>query len=314
MSEQLKSFVASERGRVDEALRRNLPLSSLPHAGRLNEALLYAVFPGGKRFRPALALLAARLAGATRAQGLAVACAVEFLHSSSLVLDDLPSMDDAGVRRKRPALHIVYGEGVALLAAVALLNQAYAMLAEAALDGDACGTLVGEAARCIGADGMVGGQAIDLHLRAGEADAGALACRDLKTVALMRLMMTAGALACRAGTGDTHALSEYGECLGRAYQLCDDVTDETGTCELTGKPERQDARHMRASALTSLGTERASVLARQLVARGVARLHERFGEREEVTLLADAAQMVLGTSYKARTVNDGARVLESAIR
>lgn len=300
LSKQLTRFVASRRATVEEALRRRLPLSTLAHAGRLNEALVYSVFPGGKRFRPALALLASELAGASREQGLAVACAVEFLHSSSLVLDDLPSMDDAALRRKRPALHIVYGEGVALLASVALLNQSYALLAEAASGTDACGTLVREAARAIGADGMVGGQAVDLLTRAGEADTDALFCRELKTVALMRLMMTAGALACGARAADTRALADYGECLGRAYQLCDDVSDETRPPELTGKPARQDARHMRASAVAALGAEGAHDLARKLVKRGVARLREQFGTRDEVTLLADAGYFVLGESREER--------------
>ena len=296
MSEQLKSFVASSRGPVEEALRRRLPFSTLPHAARLNEALVYSVFPGGKRFRPALALLASGLAGASREQALTVACAVEFLHSSSLVLDDLPSMDDAALRRKRPALHLVYGEGVALLASVALLNQSYALLAEAARGTDACGTLVGEAARAIGADGMVGGQAVDLLTRTGEADTDALFCRELKTVALMRLMMTAGALACGARAADARALSDFGECLGRAYQLCDDVSDETRPPELTGKPARQDARHMRASAVNALGAEGARDLARELVTRGVARLYKQFGARDEVTLLAEAGHFVLNES------------------
>jgi geranylgeranyl pyrophosphate synthase len=303
LSEQLTSFVASSRGPVEEALRRRLPLSSLPHAARLNEALVYSVFPGGKRFRPALALLASELAGASREQGLAVACAVEFLHSSSLVLDDLPSMDDAALRRKRPALHLVYGEGVALLASVALLNQSYALLAEAASGTDACGALVGEAARAIGADGMVGGQAVDLLTRAGEADTDALFCRELKTVALMQLMMTAGALACGARPADTGALSDFGECLGRAYQLCDDVSDETRPPELTGKPARQDARHMRASAVSALGAEGTRDLARKLVTRGVSRLREQFGARREVTLLADAGHFVLGESREERASN-----------
>src|SRR5215210_4584031 len=129
-------FVVSERDGVEAALRRSLPVSTLARAARLNEALEYAVFPGGKRLRPALALLASRLAGAARARALGVACAVEFLHTSSLILDDLPSMDDAGVRRARPALHLVYGEGVAVLAAVALLNQSYALLSEAACGGE----------------------------------------------------------------------------------------------------------------------------------------------------------------------------------
>lgn len=300
VSEQLTSFVASNRGPVEEALRRRLPFSSLPHAGRLNEALVYSVFPGGKRFRPALALLASQLAGASREQGLAIACAVEFLHSSSLVLDDLPSMDDAALRRKRPALHLVYGEGVALLASVALLNQSYALLAEAARGTDACGTLVREAARAIGSDGMAGGQAVDLLTRSGEADKDALFCRELKTVALMRLMMTAGALACGARAADTRALSDFGECLGRAYQLCDDVSDETRPPELTGKPARQDARHMRVNAVAALGTDAARDLARKLVTRGVARLCKQFGARDEVMLLADAGYFVLGESAEPR--------------
>lgn len=297
-------FVGSERDPVEAALRRSLPLSTLAGAGRLNEALEYAVFPGGKRLRPALALLASRLAGASRRQALGVACAVEFLHTSSLILDDLPSMDDADVRRRRPALHLVYGEGVAVLAAVALLNQSYALLSEAACVGggravDGGARLLREAARCVGSDGMVGGQVIDLETRAATADAESLACRDLKTVALMRLMMTAGALACGACPEETLTLADFGACFGRAYQVCDDVWDETAGTEVTGKPARQDARHRRASAVNGFGAEGARLFARRLVARGVARLHEQFGPREEVTLLSDAAHYVLDSTGAA---------------
>ncbi len=286
-----------------------LPVSTLPRARRLNEALEYAVFPGGKRLRPALALLASELAGASREQGLMVACAAEFLHSSSLILDDLPSMDDAALRRKRPALHLVFGEGIALLASVALLNQSYALLAEAARAGatSTSDALIREAARCVGSDGMVGGQAVDLLARAGETDADTLACRELKTVALMRLLMTAGALARGACVGDTRALAEFGECFGRAYQLCDDVLDETQGCEVTGKPVRQDARHLRASAVLCFGEDGARDLAGQLIARGVSRLYYQFGARTEVMLLADAAYCVLDASGGARVAATSAQ-------
>lgn len=305
-------FVGSERDAVEAALRRGLPLSTLTGAGRLNEALEYAVFPGGKRLRPALALLASRLAGASRQQALGVACAVEFLHSSSLILDDLPSMDDADVRRKRPALHLVYGEGVAVLAAVALLNQSYALLSEAACGTDD-GALLRAAARCVGPDGMVGGQVVDLETRAGAADAAALACRDMKTVALMRLLMTAGALACGAGAAETSTLAAFGECFGRAYQVCDDVWDETCPSDVTGKPARQDARHRRASAVTGFGAEGARLFARRLVARGVARLHEQFGPREEVTLLSDAAHYVLDATGAACAQGSAPPLQEEAV-
>jgi geranylgeranyl pyrophosphate synthase len=296
LSEDFFKALAGRRRSVDDALRASLPVSSLAGTSRLNEALTYAVFPGGKRLRPVLALLASELAGARRAQGLAVACAVEFLHSSSLILDDLPCMDDADLRRNRRALHLAYGEGVAVLAAVALLNKAYVLLAEAARashEPAALDALMAEVARCVGADGMVGGQVIDLELRAGSVDAATVACRDLKTVALMRLMMTAGALACGA-TEDARALGEFGECFGRAYQVCDDLLDGVGGGHsATGKPAHQDARHARATNVAAIGAGRAGRLAAQLVERGLARLDDRFGEREEVSLLAEAAGLVL---------------------
>lgn len=293
-TENLSRYLARERREIDGALRASLPTSSLAAARRLNEAVEYAVFPGGKRLRPALALVAADLAGASRAQGLRVACAVEFLHSSSLVLDDLPAMDDADLRRSRRALHLVYGEGVAVLASVALLNRAYELLARSArARGVAAAALVAEAARCVGADGMVGGQAVDLETRAGSADHDALACRDLKTVALMRLMMTAGALARGAPAEDARALADFGESFGRAYQICDDLLDEASDPRATGKPARQDARHGRASAVSTLGREGARRFAAELVRAGRARLHERFGPRREVCLLAEAAEAVL---------------------
>ncbi|HZI18518.1 MAG TPA: polyprenyl synthetase family protein [Pyrinomonadaceae bacterium] len=292
-AEGLSGYLLRERGAIDDALRACLPTSSLADARRLNEAVEYAVFPGGKRLRPALALLASNLAGAARAQSLRVACAVEFLHSSSLVLDDLPAMDDADMRRSRRALHLVFGEGAAVLASVALLNRAYELLAAAARGRGAAAALVAEAARCVGADGMVGGQAVDLEARAGAAGPDALACRDLKTVALMRLMMTAGALARGAPEEDASALADFGECFGRAYQVCDDLLDEAGGPEATGKPSRQDERHARASAVSTLGGDVARRLASELIERGRSRLAERFGPRAEVGLLSEAAELVL---------------------
>lgn len=295
MNERLQSFVAGVRAEVEAALRSHLPVSSLPAAERLNDALAYALFPGGKRLRPVLSLLASSLVGVPRAEALTVACAVEFLHSSSLIIDDLPCMDDAGLRRNRRTLHLVYGEGTAMLAALALLNQSYALLARAARSCGRAGAahaLVSEAARAVGAEGMIGGQALDLELRAGCADADTLAGRDLKTVALMRLMMTAGALACGADEEDARALREFGECFGRAYQVCDDLLDGSRD-ELSGKTAGQDARHGRANAVEVLGECAARSMACELIERGVARLEDRFGGRTQVRLLAEAAYYVL---------------------
>ncbi len=297
MSEQLSTYIAGQRREIEDALRARLPLTSLPAARSLNDALAYAVFPGGKRLRPVLALLACDLVGVPRAGGLDVMCAVEFLHSSSLILDDLPSMDDAHLRRNRRALHLAYGEGVATLAAVALLNQSYALLAQAAgacKKTGAVESLIAEAARSVGANGMIGGQVVDLLTRAsGEDDVSQLESRDLKTVALMRLMMIAGALACGAKDEDLRALVEFGECFGRAYQICDDLLDDSCDSDLTGKPAGQDARHARATAVTAYGVSAARQIAARLVARGSSRLVERFGARTETRLLADAARLCL---------------------
>lgn len=295
--------MAENYSAVEEALRERLPLSALDAANRLNEALEYALFPGGKRLRPVLSLLASRMVGAPREESLKIACAVEFLHSSSLIIDDLPGMDDAGLRRNRRTLHLVFGEGVAMLAALALLNQSYALLAEAARGcgrAGAVGNLVCEAARAVGAEGMIGGQAVDLELKACGASVDALAGRDLKTVALMRLMMTAGAHACGADEEDTSALAQYGECLGRAYQVCDDILDETFESLETGKSARQDARHMRATSVSLLGVAGARGMAEELIARGAARLNERFGARSEARPLFEAAERVLNRAGAAR--------------
>jgi len=297
LTERLSDFIAQHREEFEDALEAHLPVSALAGAERFNDALRDALFPGGKRLRPVLALAASQLAGATREQGIIVGCAVEFLHSSSLILDDLPGMDDADLRRNRRALHLVYGEGIAVLAAVALLNQSYALLTRAAQMSGQAGTteaLLREAARTVGADGMIGGQVIDLEMGAMHADDRVLASRDLKTVALMRLMMVAGARARGADAGTIATLGQFGERFGRIYQICDDLLDELGESALSGKTGGQDARHLRPSAVSILGTTAAQDLAVALIGEGASLLVKKFGEgRSEVGVLVDAAELML---------------------
>lgn len=297
LTKSLQNYIEENRERVEAALREQMPSSLLPAARRLNEALEYALFPGGKRLRPILSLLASDLVGVPREEKFTIACALEFLHSSSLIIDDLPGMDDAATRRDRLALHLVYGEGIAMLAALALLNQSYALLARAARSSGRDGaveSLIEEATRAVGLEGMIGGQAVDIEVRAGCGDAATLAGRDLKTSALMRLMMSAGAIALDSKAEDERALAEFGDCIGRAYQICDDILDDAASCfGTTGKTPAQDARHMRATSVVLLGEAGARSEAERLIERGVARLAERFGERAEVSMLAEAASAVL---------------------
>ncbi len=296
MTDRLANFIATLGPGLEAALERWLPLSNKAGAERLNEALRYAVFPGGKRLRPMLTIIGTKLAGGDVQEALPAACAVEFLHSSSLILDDLPAMDDADLRRGRPAVHLVCGEGIAMLTALALFNQAYALLARVTGQSGAPALtekLLTEAAHCIGADGMIGGQAVDLALRVAGAGPKVLASRNLKTTALMRLTMTAGAIGCGANDADVSALAKFGEFLGLTYQVCDDLLDEFDECGLAGKPARQDARHQRTTFVNELGIEGAHRLAMLLVEEGKTAIAGRFGHCHEVSLLVDALHLVV---------------------
>jgi geranylgeranyl diphosphate synthase, type II len=299
MSDRLTNFIARRQPMIEAALERSLPLSAQHGAERLNEALRAAVFPGGKRWRPVLTLLGTMTAGGSAQTALPIACAIEFLHTSSLILDDLPAMDDAHLRRGRAALHLVYGEGLAMLAALALLNQAYALLAQ-----DRTGRLIVEAARCVGPDGMIGGQAADLDIRASRGNSHALASRQLKTTALARLTIIAGAIAAGADERDVSALARYGECLGAAYQICDDLLDELGESATTGKNVGQDARHLRSNFTAQFGVEEARRLAHDLLAESKQALRERFGECQTASLLIEAADLVIGGAGPLRTLTN----------
>ncbi len=296
MTERLCQYIASQRRSLETALENHLPYSSQSRAERLNEALRYSMFPGGKRWRPMLTLLGAKLAGAPERAALPVACAMEFLHTSSIIFDDLPAMDDANLRRGRASLHREFGESVALLAGLALLNESYSLLARTARqfgDCEAAAWLVAEAARCIGADGMIGGQMVDLELRGAEQGTETLVSRNLKTTALMRLTMIAGAVSCGANEADAKVLADFGESLGMAYQICDDLLDELADTELLGKPARQDLRHSRSNFVTELGVDGAHRLAGDLLEEAKSSLCNQFGKRHEVDLLSDAASMIL---------------------
>jgi len=299
MSDRLTNFIARRQPVIEAALERSLPLSAQHGAERLNEALRAAVFPGGKRWRPILTLLGTMTAGGSAQTALPIACAIEFLHTSSLILDDLPAMDDAQLRRGRAALHLVFGEGLAMLAALALLNQAYALLAQAG-----AGRLIVEVARCVGTDGMIGGQAADLDIRASRGNSHALASRQLKTTALARLTIIAGAIAAGADERDVSALARYGECLGAAYQICDDLLDELGESATAGKNVGQDARHLRSNFTAQFGAEEARRLAHDLLAEGKQALRERFGECQTASLLIEAADLVIGGAEPLRTLTN----------
>jgi geranylgeranyl pyrophosphate synthase len=294
-SDQFYRYVAANRRRLEAALDDWLPVSAAPGTERFNEALRYAVFPGGKRLRPFLTLISSRLGGATEEQGLMLSCAVEFIHTSSLILDDLPCMDDADLRRNSPSLHIAFGEGIALLTAVALLNQSYALLAGSARNAEQAARLpqlINEAAGCIGSSGMIAGQAVELTLSGTRAGECVSASRMLKTTALMRLMMVAGGTIAGAKKADIEALASFGDALGRAYQIYDDLADASGDYQTTGKSAGQDLRHLRPTMVRGLSREEVRRLAADTVEAGKDALAP-FRDRAEAQLLKSAADYIV---------------------
>lgn len=275
---------ARYRSLIAPALRHHLPQGDSRCAAGLNRAIEFAIFPGGKRLRPVLSLMAAEVANCDLDAALPAACAVEFLHTSSLIFDDLPAMDDAAMRRGCLSLHLRFGEDMAILAALALLNRAYAIFG-------AKPKLLAEAASCIGECGMIGGQSIDLEQRspgAFAADETSFTRRDQKTAALMRLTLTAGALASGASCAAVEALACCGTLLGEAYQICDDLLDQLSPGDATGKTACQDTRHGRPSHLSEFGVAGSLGHAAQLISDAKMSLRREFGDTQAVASLVHA--------------------------
>lgn len=228
---ELWQYVDRHRPAIEAALREHLPLAPPEIETRFNEAVEYALFSGGKRVRPVLTLLGAELVGGDAPSVVPAAVAGEFIHTSSLIFDDLPCMDDAAERRGKESVHGKFGEGLAVLVAIAFLNAAYelvfvnhANLPERAMLAHR------ELVECVGASGMIGGQSVDLALAEGAGAANGdesrfESVRNLKTSALMRLSLRTGAILAGASTIDLVALSRFAELLGDAYQLSDDILD-----------------------------------------------------------------------------------------
>lgn len=229
----LRTYIERNRARIENSLRRHLPLAPAKIETRFNEAVEYALFSGGKRLRPVMTLLGAELVGGNAETILPVAAAVEFVHTSSLIFDDLPSMDDAGERRGKTSLHARFGEGLAILVALGLLNASYGLVfvgdiasPERAIEAHA------ELVECVGAGGMLGGQSVDLALAKSSSGAASAASdyrfesvRNLKTSALMRLALRVGAILAGASPGELTNLARFAAVLGDAYQLSDDLID-----------------------------------------------------------------------------------------
>jgi geranylgeranyl diphosphate synthase type II len=233
------SYLRSWAGRVDEALDRLLPEENVRPAS-VHSAMRYTVFAGGKRFRPVLTLLAAKAAGGREEDAMPAACAVEMVHAFSLIHDDLPCMDDDDLRRGKPTNHKVYGEAIAVLAGDALLDHAFGALTELPRR-EAIPDAVRDLAAAVGSTGLVGGQVEDVEAEGKEPDLATVErIHRGKTAALLTACARLGALAVGATAADYERLAAYAEKIGIAFQIVDDVLDETGGDEEFGKTAGKD--------------------------------------------------------------------------
>jgi farnesyl diphosphate synthase len=291
--------------RVEQALSDGVGVGA--PAG-LGEAMRYAVLDGGKRLRPLLVLAArqAVAAGDGKASAsagfdeaaLRAACAVELIHAYSLVHDDMPCMDNDVLRRGKPTVHVQFGQAQALLAGDALQALAFELLAPegAAVPEPVQARLCRLLARAAGAQGMAGGQAIDLaHVGCGMTEDALRHMHRLKTGALLQASVLMGAHCGNAAPAALQALADYGAALGLAFQVVDDILDVTQDSATLGKTAGKDAEQGKPTYVSLLGLERAQAYARELLVQALAALDA--AALPDTRALAALAQMVVNRSH-----------------
>jgi geranylgeranyl pyrophosphate synthase len=253
----LPEFLTQARKLVDGELDRLLPAESISPTN-IHAAIRWSVFAGGKRFRPALLLAVGETFDATRELLVATACALEMIHTYSLVHDDLPSMDNDDFRRGRPTCHVRFGEATAILAGDALLTLAFKTVAEDdKLPATKRVRLISQIAGAAGTpDGMVAGQAYDLEAESRNVAAAELEqIHRLKTGALITVAARCGAIIAEASTAALAAVTDYASQLGLLFQITDDLLDVTATAEAIGKTPGKDARSRKATYPALYGIE-----------------------------------------------------------
>lgn len=254
-----------------------------PYYVSLKEAMLYSLTAGGKRLRPTLALAAAEILGTQPGEVIAFACAIEMIHTYSLIHDDLPAMDNDDLRRGKPTNHKMFGEAMAILAGDALLNLAYETMLKDALAGNSMAKLraMEAVAGYAGARGMIGGQVIDLQAEGRRVDSQELtAMHRLKTGALIKAPVEAAAIISGAGEEQFAALSNFAANLGLAFQIKDDILDVEGSMEEMGKRPGSDAIGEKSTYVTLYGLDKSKRMLQEVTDEGIAFLQV-FGSRAD---------------------------------
>lgn len=270
----LKSFLEEQRARVDSELERLLPPAG-EYPPSIHQAMRHSIFAGGKRLRPILCIETGKMFDGEDSGLLRVGCALEMVHTYSLIHDDLPALDNDDLRRGKPTCHRAFGEATAILAGDALLTLAFETLAAPIADSSTEGRhlrVIYELARAIGTrGGMVAGQVVDLETTPARVDATTLEfIHSAKTGAFIRAAVRSGALYAGAEEEDIDRLTAYGEKIGLAFQIADDLLDVTGSDESLGKTAGKDDRQNKATYPALHGVEKSRQIAANLIeeARG----------------------------------------------
>jgi geranylgeranyl diphosphate synthase type II len=291
----LKTYLTTRAAEVDAAMDGFLP-SAKERPATIHSAMRYSVFAGGKRLRPVLCLAAAEACGGEISNALAPACAVELMHTYSLVHDDLPAMDDDDLRRGRPTCHKVYGEGMAVLCGDALLTESFSVLAKTpAAKRYGTRDYIAELAETGGSRKLIGGQVMDL-----EGEGRKLTKRDLvriheaKTAALLTTSLRLGAMTANATPAKLDALTRFGRALGLAFQVIDDILDVTQSSDVLGKTAGKDEAAEKSTYPAILGLDASRREAAKLTRAAMAAL-ESFGAKGN--RLRELADHLLSRNY-----------------
>jgi geranylgeranyl diphosphate synthase type II len=270
---KLPPFFEEDRLAVDAALERLLPAAAAQPAS-IHTAMRYSVFAGGKRIRPILCLETARIFSADVTPALHPACALEFIHTYSLIHDDLPALDNDDLRRGKPTCHKKFGEALAILAGDALLTLAFETIGATPAPADRRVAMLTEIAAAAGTvHGMVGGQVADLEAERKAVDPQMLEyIHRSKTAALIRASITAGAVCAGASVDDVARLRRFGETIGWAFQVTDDILDVEESSAALGKTAGKDMAQQKATYPSVYGLERSHQIANDLATKAIAEI------------------------------------------
>lgn len=257
---------------IDEKLDELVNVNNEPYKNCL-EAMKHSLSAGGKRIRPVLALEFFKVCGG-KGDILPVACAIEMIHTFSLIHDDLPCMDDDDFRRGKPSCHKVYGEAVALLAGDALATLPYDIITEEALKGNisfkGAVEVINELSKAVGTDGMIGGQIIDIENEGKSINKDTLKLLDsLKTGALIKVSCKTGCILADANERQIELACKYADRIGLAFQIVDDILDVTSTFEKLGKPINSDNENEKSTYVSIYGLEKAKEMAKSLTSEAI---------------------------------------------